>query len=431
MSKKFIKILKFFLPTLIFLLLLEVFVRFLDLPPYAHSNNRNMYVQVEKEGFDLNPGYGGKMSSLEYSTDVFVDNNSLRVSNPSQTSNTLEKDSSKKRILFVGDSLTFGEGVNQSETFSGRFENSEQFEALNAGVPSYGTIQTLQKLKKIGPNINPDIVVYTFYPGNDFFDNYRGNVKFVVDGYLTEDFPPEFSINDIVKNLYDRGVIETSESTDSALLEQIKSKTRIFDIKKVPYDQIVDTKAYSEIKNFGLLDRMLLKTSKLYRYMRYKAMFVGAFRGLYESNGIYSLEKCALPYSMNVFMVGFPANAEEQKEVEITKSAILEMKNYAEQELGAKFVFTIMPVKEQINPKIKNYEVKSGCFDANSVDFETPTRLIFDFAYKNNIEIIELAPSLKNSLQNGKNPYFDIDSHINKHGHKAVFETLKEKLKSY
>ena len=73
------------------------------------------------------------------------------------------------RIVFMGDSTTFGWGVNQDERFSSVLEkllNESQdrieFEAINLGIPGYSTIHGLQVFEHYALKYKPDMVVVSF-----------------------------------------------------------------------------------------------------------------------------------------------------------------------------------------------------------------------------------------------------------------------------
>lgn len=75
------------------------------------------------------------------------------------------------RILAIGDSLTFGAGVTQTETYAKRLEamlnerlrdGDMRFDVLNAGVPGYNTSQELIHLKEVGLKFDPDLILVGF-----------------------------------------------------------------------------------------------------------------------------------------------------------------------------------------------------------------------------------------------------------------------------
>jgi len=73
------------------------------------------------------------------------------------------RESDEFRILFLGDSQTFGWGVPFGERFTERIEqNIPGVQVINAGVPGYGIHQMKLLLKHHGFDLKPDLVVLTF-----------------------------------------------------------------------------------------------------------------------------------------------------------------------------------------------------------------------------------------------------------------------------
>ena len=73
------------------------------------------------------------------------------------------------RILFLGDSCTFGFGVGWDETYVAGCEErlneqypERRFECINAGVPGYSLYQGWRVLDVEGPRIQPDLVIACF-----------------------------------------------------------------------------------------------------------------------------------------------------------------------------------------------------------------------------------------------------------------------------
>jgi hypothetical protein len=79
------------------------------------------------------------------------------------------------RIAVIGDSFTFGWGVEEHETFvaemertlNTHFASTKRVEVINMGVPGYSTFQEVARFEELGLDFNPDAVV-VFFVENDF-----------------------------------------------------------------------------------------------------------------------------------------------------------------------------------------------------------------------------------------------------------------------
>lgn len=72
------------------------------------------------------------------------------------------------RVLFLGDSVTFGEGVSDDEVFvqlleGRRLADGSRLVNFNGGVPGYGLINALELLEDVGPAVNADRIILVVY----------------------------------------------------------------------------------------------------------------------------------------------------------------------------------------------------------------------------------------------------------------------------
>src|SRR5690606_9131758 len=86
------------------------------------------------------------------------------------------------RILFLGDSFTYGMGAADDETFVNLVASAlPGIEVVNAGVNGYGQYEELAILDAAGPALAPDLTVVVFF-WNDLEDNLdAGRPRFAVD----------------------------------------------------------------------------------------------------------------------------------------------------------------------------------------------------------------------------------------------------------
>ncbi len=85
------------------------------------------------------------------------------------------KDADTYRIAMLGDSFTFGWGVEQDESFAAVLEQNlnrisrgkPKFEVLNFGVPGYSTFQEVAQFAETGASFDPDAII-VFFISNDY-----------------------------------------------------------------------------------------------------------------------------------------------------------------------------------------------------------------------------------------------------------------------
>lgn len=103
---------------------------------------------------------------------AMVTTNSFGMRNPEVP---LEKPDGTYRIAVLGDSYTFGWGVEQEQPFPRLLEKElnqsgaleQRIEVLNFGVPGYATFQEVAAFQEKGSKFKPDMVV-VYFISNDF-----------------------------------------------------------------------------------------------------------------------------------------------------------------------------------------------------------------------------------------------------------------------
>jgi len=99
------------------------------------------------------------------------------------------KQPGERRILFGGDSLTFGHAVAEDESYpaiTGRLlrERGANVSIGNAGVPGYGFVATCKRLHRLASRTEADVLVAAYFLGNDFMDDIDQRSCTVVGGRL-------------------------------------------------------------------------------------------------------------------------------------------------------------------------------------------------------------------------------------------------------
>lgn len=107
-------------------------------------------------------------------TQVLVELNSAGFRGP-------ELRAAEKRVLVLGDSLVLSANVIQADTFVAQLgtrlsATGTDWEAINAGLESYGPDQSLLQLQELLPKLRPDLVVLVLCAHNDFGDLHRNKL---------------------------------------------------------------------------------------------------------------------------------------------------------------------------------------------------------------------------------------------------------------
>ena len=139
---------------------------------------RLMHQPDEKLGYALVPTYTMTHQTSEYSVSININSEGLRDHDYSA-----KKDPLIYRILVLGDSFTFGVGVNAGESYpkmleamlnkTSRGNAAKRYEVINAGVEGYGTEQEYLYLQKLQSRYKPDLVIVGLH-SNDIDDVMRG-----------------------------------------------------------------------------------------------------------------------------------------------------------------------------------------------------------------------------------------------------------------
>ncbi len=75
-----------------------------------------------------------------------------------------------RKILALGDSFTFGDGVDLEKNWTEILEPGLGASVVNAGMGATGPEYALAFLDHYGFKLNPDLVLYAFFSGNDLLD---------------------------------------------------------------------------------------------------------------------------------------------------------------------------------------------------------------------------------------------------------------------
>ena len=112
------------------------------------SNGRALTLTDDFGWYDLGPYFNGESRYGKIYFFVKTDENGFRI-NHLDSRQKLEKSNPKDQILFLGDSFTFGVGLNWEDTFVGILKRDFNLNVINAGVNSYSPTVYKYKLKML------------------------------------------------------------------------------------------------------------------------------------------------------------------------------------------------------------------------------------------------------------------------------------------
>lgn len=154
------------LSLLIALLLSELFLRLVWVPWSLRSDPAFEVHPVY--GFAPIPGISGVHETPEYKQIFHHTSQGLRGFQVFDRGTA-----NQPRILFLGDSFTYGLGADDEETFVGLFQkNYPQLEIANTGCNGYGTQNEIAVLRHFGAAFHPQLTLLFFF-WNDLSDNLR------------------------------------------------------------------------------------------------------------------------------------------------------------------------------------------------------------------------------------------------------------------
>jgi len=123
-------------------------------------------------GYRYRPNAHTVVQGPEYSAEYRINEDGMR----DESDHLVPRPSDVTRILLLGDSFTFGQGVDYEQIWPVIFErrlleNGFKAEVVKAGVQGYDTQQEVLYLEQLFPRYDPDVVILTFLPNDLFTDS--------------------------------------------------------------------------------------------------------------------------------------------------------------------------------------------------------------------------------------------------------------------
>lgn len=277
--------------------------------------------------------------------------------------------------IAIGDSFTWGYGVNNDEIWTEVMEDMLDKDIVNLGMPAFSIMQYAIMLKKYGLRFKPKVILIGFFTGNDYSDH--SNFQEWKNAKTDINFYSYFSEKEKLKN---------------KLKHERKQK-----------------------KFRHRLSKALQNKSALYRFLRktkIKAIIKARKNTIATKEGTIRFEPDLLLRNAD----------ESQKDNFIKDLATVErtlgkIKDVC-LENSIDLYVVIIPTKEEVycdyisNMLAFNEEEKDKMLDHYSA--------IKEICRYNDIKFIDLLPELRKNANLGKKLYFTHDGHWNKDGNSLV-----------
>ena len=343
----------------------EVLLRFF-VPQNTFSrmleNTPAMFRKSDLLAYELVPLSKGKLVREEFDTTITINSEGYR-------GRRFNADKQGRfRILAIGDSFTFGYGVEDGESYPSRLEqilgndyHMENIEIINAGFAAgYSPDTYYLFLKERGLTLQPDLILIGFFIGND------------IDH----------------RNAFEHHWVKT-------------------DHEGLPL-QIVNVEGQVEDSRWVRKHRQLVYRLPVLRNSHLFQLLVAAGKGVKR---ILQGEETRLADSMNPFMYEGTYQERTEAAVRQTQTLFRAMVGLAAK-AGIPLVVLMIPAREQVYPD------KRPSVGNRDRDWEKPQRIFSAFFERERVPYLDLLPYLKSRTKE-TDFYFRYDMHWNAKGHEV------------
>jgi len=323
-----------------------------------------MYVADRVLGTDLQPGYRGYLKEEEFRHNVEISSLGLR-----QDEFEIAKHD-RTRILFVGDSFTFGYGVEGEDGYvpvaerelNGSGEGN--YQTIAKGVPAWWTDSYYLYLKTRGLALEPDVVVIGLFVGND----------------IDVGDPDSAVWSDVDANGLPLATMSKRVRIDQGHRVKVERKVRW----KVPV-----------LRNSHVFQLCWTSVQRVLRMFKPKVRGVIMYQHGYSENTEIMIKK------VEQMLLGMAAGSRDA---------------------GAQFAVVMIPERFQVHSQYRT--------DQN-LDYDKPQRLFGEFFTRNGIQYLDLLPILRAQAEsNDELLYYRKDSHFTRLGYQVSGEAIANFLKS-
>jgi hypothetical protein len=313
---------------------------------------------------DLKPNFTGYLREEEFNTDISINSTGHRQSELGS------KNDENTRILVIGDSFTFGYGVEENDGYVRVAERElavlvpgQTVELVNAGVPAWWTDSYYLYLKTRGLLFEPDVVIVGLFMGNDIDAR---DARHAIWPEVDEDGLPLATTSKRVR--IDDG-------------HRVRAKRRARWVIPVLRNSHLFQLIYTSAKNAARLVKPKVQAATLYQQS-------------------YSEETEQIIAKVKKLIVAMAA---------MSKAS------------DARFVVVMIPERSQVYPQ--------STTENKDLDYAKPQRLFANFFIEQKINYVDLLPAIKSAADQSSEPlYYTRDSHFTRAGYLTAGRELARRL---
>ena len=300
------------------------------------------------------------------------------------------------RILGLGDSFTFGFGVEEDDTYLARLERAladRHVEVINAGLAGMGPDNEARLLAVDGPGLRPDLVLVGFFVGNDLVDVLVGDGRI----RLQDGLP---AVDDGLLSTWYRPL------RPGRLLARPLARSPASLGLPIPFKSWLRQHSYA------------------YRFLTGQ---VGRLRLAWQVRGDAAPPAPELtPFHQEAFCLrSYPP--EFALAWTRTKAALREIQSWCDAH-GARVALIAIPTQSQVEPEAWAAVVRTYGLRDEDFDLEKPQGILAAFAAESDLPLIDLLPTLRAARGTGGPLYFTRDTHWTPRGHAVAADEILRRL---
>lgn len=396
-KKRLFRIVTFTGTILVCLLILEIAIRILV--PQSDLRRKDLFFRYEPFiGFEGIPDKKGIFANTSFKTTILHNKEGFRDVNHDQ-----KNTQNKFRIITLGDSFTWGHGVENDQIYMKVLEKySPDIETINMGGPGGDPQGELKVYTSRGLRYEHDVVMIGFFIGNDIEAYYPKE----------ENSPPQWGY-DSNGDFVLIGKMKSPEEVDAIIRrsEERYSPTKRRNFKsRISYWFVRHFQLCTFIGNYRDYYSNVLKGSVLYtRILK--------FFGIYNKRAYGFLNYCMGKDSDDV-----------KQGWKLLGGTLETLKDYAGR-AGARLYILFIPQIIQTSPSIYESTVRKYGHDPAEYDMEKPNRRLARLCEDLEIDYLDLLPIMKEETTKGIVPYYPRDTHWNAEGHRIAAREIYKDMK--